>query len=130
MTQDHLERIEKLAKYHSEYPERVRCSVSYDQRCEAIAEFREVFSEIVPEIFTAAIRTGIMFFLMTFDDACVCEVQFALNEPSQPLVSHHLREMRETGWLSSEKRGRWIYYALKPEKKNAIKRLLNLVVEE
>ncbi len=130
MTQDHLIRIEKLAKYHKEFPEKVQCSASYDQRCVAIEEFREVFFETVPEVFTAPIRTGIMFFLMSFGEACVCEVQLALNEPSQPLVSHHLREMKKVGWLTSERRGRWTYYGLKPEKKASITRLLSLVRED
>ncbi len=130
MTQDHVVRIEKLAKYHKEFPEKVKYSASYDQRCVAIEEFQEAFFDIVPGIFTAAVRTGIMFFLMTFGEACVCEVQLALNEPSQPLVSHHLREMKKVGWLTSERRGRWTYYAMKPEKKAAITRLLSLVPEE
>ncbi|MFX1484055.1 MAG: ArsR/SmtB family transcription factor [Promethearchaeota archaeon] len=129
MTQNHLERIEKLAKHHSESPEKMKCSVSYDQRCKAIEEFRDIFSEITPEVFTASIKTGIMFFLMVFDDACVCEVQLALNEPSQPLVSHHLREMKKAGWLTSERRGRWTYYGLKPAKKAAIQHILNQVGE-
>ncbi len=130
MFQDHIVRIEKLAKYHKKYPDKIQCSASYDERCVAIEEFRDVFYGIVPEVITAAIRTGIMFFLMTFGDACVCEVQLALNEPSQPLVSHHLREMKKAGWLLSERRGRWTYYALKSEKKAAIVRLLNLMREE
>ncbi len=130
MTQDHLIRIEKLAKYHKEFPEKVKCSASYNQRYVTIEEFRDAFFDIVPEVFTAPIRTGILLFLMTLGDACVCEVQLALNEPSQPLVSHHLREMRKVGWLTSERRGRWTYYALKSEKKAAITRLLSFVQEE
>lgn len=129
MSQDHLERIERLAKLHKKSPEKVNCSVSYSQRCLAIEAFRKAFLDTNPEIFTASVRIGIMFFLLNFDDACVCEVQLALNESSQPLVSHHLREMKKAGWLKSEKRGKWIYYALKPEKREAITTLLNLVQE-
>jgi ArsR family transcriptional regulator, arsenate/arsenite/antimonite-responsive transcriptional repressor len=42
---------------------------------------------------------------------CVChiEAQFAL---SQPTISHHLRVLRESGLVTSEKRGAWVYYAL------------------
>jgi ArsR family transcriptional regulator, arsenate/arsenite/antimonite-responsive transcriptional repressor len=32
----------------------------------------------------------------------------------QPTVSHHLRVLRETGWVSTERRGSWIYYRLNP----------------
>lgn len=130
MSHEHIVRIEKLAKYHKEFPEKVVCSASYDERCVSIEQFRDVFLGTAPEVFTAPVRTGIMFFLMTLGEACVCEVQLALNEPSQPLVSHHLREMKKAGWLSSERRGRWTYYALKSEKKTAITRLFSLMREE
>jgi ArsR family transcriptional regulator, arsenate/arsenite/antimonite-responsive transcriptional repressor len=33
----------------------------------------------------------------------------------QPTVSHHLRVLRETGWVTSERRGSWIYYRLNPD---------------
>ena len=130
MSREHIVRIEKLAKYHEEYPEKVKCSASYEERCESIEEFRDAFFESVPEVFTSPVRTGIIFFLMTLGEACVCEVQLALNEPSQPLVSHHLREMKKAGWLTSERRGRWTYYSMKSDKKAAITRLLSLMKEE
>jgi ArsR family transcriptional regulator len=34
---------------------------------------------------------------------------------AQPTVSHHLRVLREAGWVSAERRGTWIYYPLRPE---------------
>ncbi len=42
---------------------------------------------------------------------CVChlEAQFAL---SQPTISHHLRVLRESGLVTSEKRGGWACCAL------------------
>jgi ArsR family transcriptional regulator len=30
-------------------------------------------------------------------------------------VSHHLKVLRETGWISGERRGTWIWYSLRPE---------------
>jgi ArsR family transcriptional regulator len=33
----------------------------------------------------------------------------------QPTVSHHLRVLRTAGWVSSERRGTWIYYSIRPE---------------
>lgn len=46
-------------------------------------------------------------------EACVCD----LNEPldlSQGTVSHHLRILVETGFLTRTKRGTWSYYSLIP----------------
>ena len=33
----------------------------------------------------------------------------------QPTVSHHLRVLREAGWVTSERQGTWIWYAIRPE---------------
>lgn len=50
---------------------------------------------------------------------CVCDLTAAF-ELSQPTVSHHLKVLRETGLVESERRGTWAYYQLVPE---AIERL-------
>jgi len=34
---------------------------------------------------------------------------------AQPTMSHHLRSLRLAGWVTSERRGTWIYYSLRPE---------------
>jgi ArsR family transcriptional regulator len=46
-------------------------------------------------------------------EVCVCD----LTEPlglSQPTVSHHMKQLREGGFVSSERRGKWIFYSLVP----------------
>ncbi len=46
-------------------------------------------------------------------EACVCH----LTEPlglGQPTVSHHLRVLEEAGFLTHERRGRWVYYRAVP----------------
>jgi ArsR family transcriptional regulator len=46
-------------------------------------------------------------------EACVCD----LTEPvglSQPTVSHHLKVLTETGFVTREKRGVWAYYTVVP----------------
>lgn len=49
--------------------------------------------------------------LLAERELCVCELVGALKL-SQPLVSHHLRVLRNAGLLSSGRRGKWVYYAL------------------
>jgi ArsR family transcriptional regulator len=44
----------------------------------------------------------------------------------QPTVSHHLRVLREAGWVSTERQGTWIYYRLRPE---AVERFRSLAGE-
>jgi ArsR family transcriptional regulator len=45
------------------------------------------------------------------DALCACEIE-AHFDLSQPTISHHLKILRKAGWLTSERRGTWIYYAL------------------
>jgi ArsR family transcriptional regulator, arsenate/arsenite/antimonite-responsive transcriptional repressor len=47
-------------------------------------------------------------------EVCVCEL-VPLFDLSQPTVSHHLKVLRETGIVGSERRGLWAYYYVNPE---------------
>jgi ArsR family transcriptional regulator, arsenate/arsenite/antimonite-responsive transcriptional repressor len=47
-------------------------------------------------------------------EACVCELTGAFDL-SAPTISHHLKVLRESGLVSSERRGTWIYYRISPE---------------
>ena len=44
-------------------------------------------------------------------ELCVCELTTALDT-SQPKVSRHLAQLRDSGLLSTRREGQWIYYAL------------------
>jgi len=44
---------------------------------------------------------------------CVCEL-VPLFDVSQPTVSHHLKVLRDTGLVGSEKQGLWVYYHVLP----------------
>jgi len=55
-------------------------------------------------------------------EACVCD----LTEPlglAQPTVSHHLKVLREAGWVTTERRGSWVYYSLDPSAASRFRRL-------
>ena len=45
---------------------------------------------------------------------CVCELTAALGLPQQN-VSYHLKQLLDAGVVSSERRGRYTYYALVPD---------------
>ena len=34
---------------------------------------------------------------------------------SQPTVSHHLKVLRDAGWIEGERRGTWIWYSLRSQ---------------
>ena len=46
----------------------------------------------------------------------VCAYDFtACCAVAQPTISHHLKVLRETGWVRSERRASFVYYTLVPE---------------
>jgi ArsR family transcriptional regulator len=47
-------------------------------------------------------------------EACGCELQAALDL-THATVSHHMSVLAEAGLVTSEKRGRWTYYAVHPD---------------
>jgi ArsR family transcriptional regulator len=47
-------------------------------------------------------------------ELCVCELAEALDV-SQPLLSFHLRTLREAGLVNARKKGRWVHYSLNRE---------------
>ena len=48
------------------------------------------------------------------EELCVCHLVGDLGL-AQPLVSHHLRVLREAGLVEAEPAGRWTYYRLSRE---------------
>ncbi len=47
----------------------------------------------------------------THEEACLCELVDSLLEPQYKL-SRHLKILRQTGLLDTEKEGRWVYHRL------------------
>ncbi len=61
-------------------------------------------------------------------EICVCD----LTEPldlSQPTVSHHMKVLREAGLTASERRGKWVYHRLQPERLAGIRMALDVEPE-
>ena len=48
-------------------------------------------------------------------EACACDLVEPLGR-SQPTVSHHLSLLVDAGLLTREKRGRWAWYRIVPER--------------
>jgi len=54
--------------------------------------------------------------LLTIREMCVCELTAALNL-TQPNLTHHIKKLEQANLVDYEKRGKWVYYSLKDEKK-------------
>jgi ArsR family transcriptional regulator len=59
-------------------------------------------------------RLAILRQLSESNGVCACDFT-ACCDVSQPTVSHHLKVLREAGWVTSERRGSWVWYHLRPD---------------
>src|ERR687886_482207 len=48
-------------------------------------------------------------------EVCVCEMVDPIGR-SQPTVSHHLKILADAGLVTGDKRGRWVWYRVVPER--------------
>ncbi|MDA8196848.1 MAG: metalloregulator ArsR/SmtB family transcription factor [Actinomycetota bacterium] len=66
------------------------------------------------------------FHLEAYPDAlCACALVDKV-ERSQSTVSHHLATLVRAGWLTSERRGKWIWYRLSPVRLSLIRAIEEL----
>jgi ArsR family transcriptional regulator len=57
-------------------------------------------------------------------EACVCELVEPVGR-SQPTISHHLSVLTDAGLLTREKRGRWAWYRVVPERLAVLRHALD-----
>ncbi len=59
-------------------------------------------------------RLSILRQLASGEGVCACDFS-ACCDVAQPTVSHHLKVLREAGWVRSERRASYVYYWLRPD---------------
>jgi DNA-binding transcriptional ArsR family regulator len=57
--------------------------------------------------------------LLAAEELCVCHLVESLGIP-QPLVSHHLRVLRDAGLVETERHRYWTYYRVRPGTMRAV----------
>lgn len=67
-------------------------------------------------------RLSILRQLAGGDEVCACDLT-ACCVVAQPTVSHHLKVLRDTGWVTGERRGTWVHYRILPEALERLRRL-------
>jgi ArsR family transcriptional regulator len=68
-------------------------------------------------------RLRMLSLIASQEEVCSC----ALEEPlgrSQPTISHHTRILAEAGLITGEKRGRWMWWRVVPERLKDVARIL------
>ncbi|NHJ48371.1 MAG: helix-turn-helix transcriptional regulator [Asgard group archaeon] len=87
----------------------------------------EDFSKVL-KVIANPIRLKILLILLERDWACNCELETAFGE-HQTLISHHLRNLRESGLITSNKKGQWKFYKIRDEARPFIENVKKLVHE-
>jgi len=69
------------------------------------------------------VRLRLLSIVAAEGEVCSCNLEGPLKK-SQPTISHHTRVLAEAGLISGEKRGKWTWWSVVPERLAALSRLL------
>ena len=60
-------------------------------------------------------RLRLLSMIASSEESCACELVEPLGK-SQPTVSHHLAVLTDAGLVNRDKRGKWAYYRVVPQR--------------
>ena len=66
------------------------------------------------------VRLRLLSIIASSDEVCSCDLEAPLNR-SQPTVSHHTKALAEAGLIAGEKRGKWTWWRVRPERVAALR---------
>ena len=69
------------------------------------------------------VRLRLLSMIATADEVCSCNLLEPLGK-AQPTVSHHTKALSDAGLITGEKRGRWVYWRVVPERLDALRAAL------
>ena len=69
------------------------------------------------------VRLRLLSLVAAEGEVCSCALEEPLGK-SQPTVSHHTRVLAAAGLLTGEKRGRWMWWSISPDRLAAVRRAL------
>jgi ArsR family transcriptional regulator len=82
------------------------------------AELARVFAALADPV-----RLRLLSLVASEDEVCSCALEEPLGK-SQPTVSHHTRTLAEAGLIVGEKRGKWTWWRVVPERLTALRQVL------
>ena len=69
------------------------------------------------------VRLRILSILATEGEVCSCHLQEPLGK-SQPTISHHTRVLAQAGLIEGDKRGKWTWWRIVPERLASLRQAL------
>ncbi len=70
------------------------------------------------------VRLRLLSIIASSDEVCSCDLEAPLDR-SQPTVSHHTKTLAEAGLIAGEKRGKWMWWRVVPERVAALRDALS-----
>jgi ArsR family transcriptional regulator len=70
------------------------------------------------------VRLRLLSLVADAGEVCSCDLQAPLGK-AQPTVSHHTKVLAEVGLISGEKRGRWVWWRIAPDRLAAVRDALD-----
>ena len=69
------------------------------------------------------IRLRLLSIVATEGEVCSCNLEVPLGK-SQPTISHHTRVLADAGLIIGQRRGKWTWWRVVPERLEEMRRLL------
>lgn len=69
------------------------------------------------------VRLRLLSILAAQGEVCSCHLQEPLGK-SQPTISHHTRVLAQAGLIEGDKRGKWTWWRIVPERLQALRQAL------
>jgi ArsR family transcriptional regulator len=69
------------------------------------------------------VRLRLLSIVATAGEACSCNLETPLAK-SQPTISHHTKVLAEAGLLVGERRGKWMWWRVVPERLATLRHVL------
>lgn len=69
------------------------------------------------------VRLRLLSIVAAEGEVCSCNLERPLRK-SQPTISHHTRVLAESGLIVGEKRGRWMWWQIVPDRLAQVRQLL------
>lgn len=69
------------------------------------------------------VRLRLLSLVAAEGEVCSCTLEGPLGK-SQPTISHHTRILAEAGLITGERRGKWTWWRVVPERLEELRRLL------
>jgi ArsR family transcriptional regulator len=110
-------------------PVRKSLSVTRDDRCCSVLTHEPLSkreAERTAPVLAALgdpVRLRLLSIVAAEGEVCSCNLEGPLGK-SQPTISHHTRILAEAGLIIGERRGKWTWWQIVPERLEDLRRLL------